>query len=489
MAPMELTRMAAGASSAAAALVSAAWEGLVLAGVVAVCLRMLPGITAAARSVVWTVVMLVVCGLPFVRFGGASTGGVAGPQVHLDEWVGLGLVAVWAVISLVRAGQLVRSAVWLRGISRRALPVGDCAGNGNYGDLTGTALRNGSLTSSDEVASGSARMTVEVGMTAVAGVTAVGRRAAELCVSDEVDRPCVVGFFKPRVLVPTALFEEISDGELQQIVMHEMEHLRRRDDWTNLLQKLSLVVFPLNPALIWIERQLCVERELACDDRVLKATGARKAYAACLANLAEHSVVRRGVSLALGAWERQSEVVRRVHRILSRNEREMGRRQVVGVVAVLMAGVLAGADGLAHAPALVSFGPSMASRGQANMSPQEAFPQGLKPTFMRASYGGTEVPPLQSDRALRATMVKAVVPIRTATLRAKREAAVEKVTIPMVDSVKRASNVGHPSEIRQPDEPMVVMVTWQMASPVIVQDSNFTYAAVPTRNGWLFVQL
>ena len=86
-------------------------------------------------------------------------------------------------------------------------------------------------------------------------------------------------------------------------------------------------------------------------------------------------------------------------------------------------------------------------------------------------------------------MVKAVVPIRTATLRAKREAAVEKVTIPMVDSVKRASNVGHPSEIRQPDEPMVVMVTWQMASPVIVQDSNFTYAAVPTRNGWLFVQL
>jgi len=28
-----------------------------------------------------------------------------------------------------------------------------------------------------------------------------------------------------------------------------------------------------------------------------------------------------------------------------------------------------------------------------------------------------------------------------------------------------------------------------MAAPVIVQDSQFTYAAVPTRNGWLFVQL
>jgi beta-lactamase regulating signal transducer with metallopeptidase domain len=28
--------------------------------------------------------------------------------------------------------------------------------------------------------------------------------------------------------------------------MHEMEHLRRADDWTNLLQKLALVFFPLN---------------------------------------------------------------------------------------------------------------------------------------------------------------------------------------------------------------------------------------------------
>ena len=59
--------------------------------------------------------------------------------------------------------------------------------------------------------------------------------------------------------------------------MHEMEHLRRGDDWTNLLQKAGLVFFPLNPASFWVERRLCAERELACDDCVLRSSGARKA--------------------------------------------------------------------------------------------------------------------------------------------------------------------------------------------------------------------
>ncbi len=70
-------------------------------------------------------------------------------------------------------------------------------------------------------------------------------------------------------------------------MLHEVGHLRRADDWINLLQKLSLVVFPLNPMLMWIERRLCLERELACDDDVLRLTKAPKAYATCLTNLAE----------------------------------------------------------------------------------------------------------------------------------------------------------------------------------------------------------
>ena len=103
------------------------------------------------------------------------------------------------------------------------------------------------------------------------------RPGAQLCTSDEVARPSVLGFFRPRILVPPALLEALTPQELQQVVLHEMEHLRRGDDWTNLLQKIGLVLFPLNPVLVWVERRLCAERELACDDRVMQsAAGARR---------------------------------------------------------------------------------------------------------------------------------------------------------------------------------------------------------------------
>ena len=118
-----------------------------------------------------------------------------------------------------------------------------------------------------------------------------------------------------------------------------MEHLRRRDDWTNLFQKAALVLFPLNPVLLWVERRLCAERELACDDRVLRSSGAAKAYAICLTRLAEFSMIQRSLSLALGAWERQSELVRRVHRLLRRPTESMGDRQAQFLTAGLILGV------------------------------------------------------------------------------------------------------------------------------------------------------
>ena len=160
----------------------------------------------------------------------------------------------------------------------------------------------------------------------IAGLLAdAPRRAAELCVSDEVARPSVLGFFRPRILVPPALVEALTPQELQQVVLHEMEHLRRGDDWTNLLQKIGLVFFPLNPVLLWVERRLCAERELACDDRVVRSSAGRKAYALCLTRMAEFSILRRSFSLVLGLWERRPELVRRVQRIISQPVRSMGR--------------------------------------------------------------------------------------------------------------------------------------------------------------------
>jgi beta-lactamase regulating signal transducer with metallopeptidase domain len=298
----------------ASALVSALWQGTVLAGLAWVVLRAFPRLSAAARSTVWLGVFVLLIGLQVSPL--VATSEAAAPAAHLDVRWGYAILGLWAALSLARAVQLGIGVVHLRRLAKRAV-----------------------------------ELPAEAGFHEI-----VAGRRVRLCVSDEIARPSVIGFFRPKILIPTKLMESLPEAELKQVLIHELEHLRRADDWTNLLQKLALVAFPLNPALAWVERRLCAERELACDDRVLEAGNGRKAYAMCLAHLAEHAMLQRGMSLALGAWEKRPELVRRVERIL-RGERTLGRRLAIGVTGGVMAASLVSALMLARSPEMVSFAP------------------------------------------------------------------------------------------------------------------------------------
>ena len=314
------------AGGVAGALIAAVWQGTLLVLAVALVLRALPGLSAAVRGRLWLGTLLGLVLLPaaemLVPAQAAGRAG-AGTGVRMAEGWSVALVAAWAVLALARALQLAASAVRLRRVAREGRPV--------EASLEVQALLGG----------------------------------VELCVSDEAARPSVAGWRRPRVLLPPAMWDEMTEAELRQVVLHEMEHLRRGDQWTNLLQKAALVAMPLSPAAMWVERRLCLERELACDDGVLRRNAGRKAYAACLTRLAEQAAagsrVGREAVLALGAWGRQSELGVRVTRLLHGPERAMsaGRRRVA-VVAVAGLVVLGGA-GLTEVPRLVRFGPAPGS--------------------------------------------------------------------------------------------------------------------------------
>jgi hypothetical protein len=78
----------------------------------------------------------------------------------------------------------------------------------------------------------------------------------------------------------------LKDDELDQIVVHEWAHVQRRDDLARLAQRLVVALAGLHPAVWWIERQLNVERETACDDWAVNATGSARGLAVCLTKLA-----------------------------------------------------------------------------------------------------------------------------------------------------------------------------------------------------------
>jgi beta-lactamase regulating signal transducer with metallopeptidase domain len=333
-------------ASLATTALTALWQGAAVACGLAICLCLAPRLTAAHRFAVWAASFMALLTLPFLpSFQHVSVGVSASaeslparPLLQLDPRWTLVIAALWLLASTLRAADLAVHAVRLRKLWQAAVPIAP-------GDVVTPAL--------------------------LASAALRARGPVEICTTHSLERPSAIGFFAPRILIPDWLLQKLSPAELEQIVLHETEHLRRRDDWTNLLQKLCLVLFPLNPALWWIERRLCQEREMACDDGVVSATQAPRAYAACLASLAERSLQRRSEALSLGAWHRRPELARRVHRIL-RREHTLNPVATYILLGLLACGVLGATVELAHCPQWIAFVPAQANTLSATAIPAVA---------------------------------------------------------------------------------------------------------------------
>lgn len=86
--------------------------------------------------------------------------------------------------------------------------------------------------------------------------------------SDSCSVPVTVGWLHPRVILPSA-WQSWSAAQLDAVLTHENEHVRRRDPFVQSLALLNRAAFWFHPLAWWIERQLSVLAEEACDAAVL----------------------------------------------------------------------------------------------------------------------------------------------------------------------------------------------------------------------------
>jgi hypothetical protein len=483
--------------SLSAALIAGLWQGIALAILTASLLKFLPRTTATARFIIWSAVFAASATMPFLHLA-FSHAEVSNPAKHLlldARWSYL-LAAIWLGASFLRLIRLTVEAVSLRKLWSRAQPVAPEL-------LEAAALNQGGPISA------SSRLK-RSGVERSSHLFSVHK--IQICSTPDVDRPSVIGFFAPKILIPEWLVAQLSATELRHIVLHEMEHLRRRDDWLNLLQKIGLVLFPLNPAMFWIDRRLSTEREIACDDGVLARTNAPRAYAVSLTSIAERRLTlntsRRMVALALGALGAGA-LLRRRSEFATRIESILGQRPASrpAVAALLVAGVLSGTAVMAHAPDLVIFG-KVPGSGIASVSstPDRVLPTvpEFTPTakFETASYRVPEAPPKSKST-------------KSKSQRTVLAAAGRSLIHPTLATKDVAS-----SRIPQPQHQWMVLTSWEetptqrlaRAVPAIATDEEqgtdavipvsrvivrtvdgrffvAPYAAVPTQAGWLIVQL
>ena len=144
------------------------------------------------------------------------------------------------------------------------------------------------------------------------------RRRVTVKTSAAIRSPVLLGFFHPVVLVPQPEPGVDDLSKTTQVLCHELAHVRRCDDWLNLIQHCVEATMFFQPIVWWISKRLALEREIACDDLVLHQGGRPRAYALLLTELAGRLNGPRAF-IAPGVSASHSQLKQRINMILNTN--------------------------------------------------------------------------------------------------------------------------------------------------------------------------
>jgi uncharacterized protein YjbI with pentapeptide repeats/beta-lactamase regulating signal transducer with metallopeptidase domain len=183
-------------------------------------------------------------------------------------------------------------------------------------------------------------------------LTALERgREIYLRLSFEIETPVAIGFRRPVILIPTELATADGLSAIESLVLHEHAHLRRYDDWTNLVQRIVERLLWFNPLLWFIGRRIALEREIASDDAVVERTGAPKEYATSLWRLAREMRMPEHAAVAPGALLTRKQISVRIEQLLDANRSRL-RRSPGTALGVATAALFAVAFAATSSPAV-----------------------------------------------------------------------------------------------------------------------------------------
>lgn len=369
-----------------AGVLNTLWIGLAIAGVTWALGRFLPRTNAATRHLLgWAALVLVLLapfaglkrepvreadavppaatvgapsvpptGAPDARASMAPARAIFPLRLHEGNWLGVAM-GIWIVFGFLQLGRIALSFVYLRRLQRGSQAAPDALMDRFQYWVTACDIR----------------------------------RPVRLLVSERIQSPMATGFRHPAAIVPSSLLAQLGDAELDHVLLHELAHVARFDDWSNLFARCLGAVVGLHPVAAWTLRQIARERELACDDWVVSRIGEARPYAASLARLFEVCRGQRRVVLATGMAGRASQLGERIETLLASGRQFSPRTSFVrvGVATVaLLALVAVGAQA-----------PHWIALAQSNAAPAGGPPRPVNPhgsflaALVAAGYGDLSV--------------------------------------------------------------------------------------------------
>ncbi|MFC1461892.1 M56 family metallopeptidase, partial [Verrucomicrobiota bacterium] len=130
-----------------------------------------------------------------------------------------------------------------------------------------------------------------------------------------VNSPSLLGFIRPRLLLPVGMVNNFSSQQLRYVFLHELTHFKRGDIPINWLMSFLHIFHWFNP-FVWIAfSRMRADREAACDGLVLSVveeTDANKDYGEAIISLLEFSARSHWLPGVVGIVEDKNQMKRRI---------------------------------------------------------------------------------------------------------------------------------------------------------------------------------
>ncbi|HEY2721970.1 MAG TPA: M56 family metallopeptidase [Chitinophagaceae bacterium] len=154
------------------------------------------------------------------------------------------------------------------------------------------------------------------------------RKPVRLYISDMVSSPVTIGFLKPLILMPIAAISNLTQKQVEAILLHELAHIRRYDYFINLIVNFIRTILYFNPFVKLFAKTIEREREKSCDEMVIQFEYDPHGYASALLVLERNNYMRQ--TMAVGASGQRKDLLHRIEKILGIEKRKTPDFQKLG---------------------------------------------------------------------------------------------------------------------------------------------------------------
>ena len=310
-------------------LVHSLWQGLIVTGIVALLLKIIPSRASGYRygiALAGLFILVLATGITFTSLYTTKsipttiyTFSPTQSNLHATNQAPVSLLAT--AYQFMDANMKWIIACWFIGALFFLLRVVG-------GSIYVSALRRESLSIADEWNKRLQTLAAELNI----------ERSIALAQSARIHAPVVLGYIKPLIIIPTGMLSGLTTDQLEAIFLHELVHIKRHDYIVNVFQMIVEAFLFFNPFVWMLSSVIRNEREHCCDDAVVSRTGDAKLYAAALVQLEEARLEQAGIALSLA--ENKNLLLKRIKRLMEKSVKNYSGRDRIIPVALLVVGLM-----------------------------------------------------------------------------------------------------------------------------------------------------